>query len=91
MPQVTKKVTEQLVPMLRQQPGFQGYCAFASGQGDVISVSMFRDAASAEAANAQVRSWVQANLLDLLPDPPEVLTGKAAIEAMQAASAAPQR
>ncbi|MBC4014752.1 hypothetical protein [Siccirubricoccus deserti] len=89
MPQVTRKVTEPLLPVSRRQPCFQGYGAFASSRGGVISVSMFRDAASAKAANAQVGGWVQTNRLDLLPGPPEVLTGNAAIEGIQAATAVP--
>ena len=34
----------------------------ANGKGDIVTVSVFRDAATANAANARVRDWVQANL-----------------------------
>jgi hypothetical protein len=53
-----------------------GYCCFASEDGHIVSVSAFDDQRSAEAANAEVREWVGANLRDALPDPPEVLAGE---------------
>ena len=33
------KVQQGFVPMLKGQPGFQGYAAFASEQGDIIAVA----------------------------------------------------
>ncbi len=70
------KVRDGLVPLLRQAPGFRSYCCFASEDGHIVSVSAFDDQRSAEAANAEVREWVGANLRDALPDPPEVLAGE---------------
>ena len=32
-----------LVPLLKWAPGFRGYCAFASEDGHVVSVSVFDD------------------------------------------------
>ena len=69
-------VRDRLVPLLRGAPGFKGYCAFASEDGHLVSVSVFDDRPTADAANAKVRGWVQANLRDALPDPPEVLAGE---------------
>ena len=71
------QVRDGLVPMLRRAPGFKGYCAFASEDGHLISVSVFDDRQSAVRANEQARGWVVSNLGGLLPDPPEVLAGEA--------------
>ncbi len=76
MDRLAPQVRDGLVPLLRQAPGFKGYCAFASEDGHVVSVSIFDDQQSAEAANDRVRQWVAANLRDALPDPPEVLAGE---------------
>ena len=69
-------VRDGLVPQLKRAPGFKGYCAFASEDGHLVSVSAFGDRPTAEAANAKVREWVAADLRDALPDPPEVLAGE---------------
>jgi hypothetical protein len=70
-------VRDGLVPLLRRAPGFKGYCAFASEDGHVVSVTVFDDRTTAVRANEQARGWVAANLRNLLPDPPEVLAGEA--------------
>jgi hypothetical protein len=75
------QVRDGLVPLLRQAPGFRSYCALASEDGHLVSVSSFDDRPTADAANARVREWVAANLRDALPDPPEVLAGEVRREA----------
>jgi hypothetical protein len=77
MDRLVPLVVDGLVPLLKQSPGFRGYCTFASEDGHIISVSVFDDKASADAANDRVRGWVASNLRDLLPDPPEVIMGEA--------------
>jgi hypothetical protein len=77
MDRLAPPVRDGLVPLLKQAPGFRGYCAFASEDGHVVSVSVFDDRDTAVRATDQVRGWVQSNLRDLLPDPPEVLAGEA--------------
>jgi hypothetical protein len=70
------QVRDGLVPLLKQAAGFRSYCALASEDGHIVSVSVFDDQSSAEAANDRVRQWVAANLKDALPDPPEVVAGE---------------
>ena len=77
MDRLAPPVRDGLVPLLKRAPGFKGYCAFASEDGHVVSVSVFDDRDTATRATDQVRGWVQSNLRDLLPDPPEVLAGEA--------------
>ncbi len=74
---LVQPVRDGLVPLLKRAPGFRGYCAFASEDGPVVSVSVFDDRDAAVRATDQVRGWVQSNLRDLLPDPPGVLSGEA--------------
>jgi len=76
MDRLAPQVRDGLVPLLKQAPGFRSYCALASGDGHLVSVSAFDDQRFAEAANERVRGWVSADLRDALPDPPEVLAGE---------------
>src|SRR5215210_4786433 len=73
------KVRDGFVPILRQAPGFKGYCVFASEDGHAVTASVFDDREGAMRANEQARDWVAANLRDLVPDPPEVLAGEAVL------------
>jgi len=74
--EIAPRIERELVPMLKGQPGFKGYLALASEQGDAVSVTIFEDRDRAARANEQARGWVQANLRDALPDPPEVFAGE---------------
>jgi hypothetical protein len=69
-------VREGFVPLLRRTAGFKGYCAFASEDGHVVSVTIFDDRLSAMRAEDRVREWVVSNLRDLLPNPPETTAGE---------------
>jgi hypothetical protein len=77
MDRLVQPVRDGLVPLLKRAAGFRGYCAFASEDGHVVSVSVFDDRGTAVHATDQVREWVASNLRDMLPDPPEVLAGEA--------------
>ena len=70
------RVRDGFVPLLRRAAGFKGYCALASEDGHVVSVTIFSDRQTALRVEDQVRDWVVSNLRDLLPNPPEVIEGK---------------
>lgn len=48
-------VRDGFVPLLRQAAGFKGYCAFASEDGHVVSVTIFEDRPAAMRADDRVR------------------------------------
>jgi len=72
---VFRKVEAGLVPMLKARPGFRLYCALLNEEGEGVSVTALDEREQAIQANEQVFGWVEANLRDLLPDPPEVIAG----------------
>ena len=76
---VFRKVEAGLVPMLKGQPGFRLYCAFLNEEGEGVSVTAFDEREQAIRANERVFGWVEANLRDLLPNPPEVVAGECGI------------
>jgi hypothetical protein len=59
-------VRDGFVPLLRRAPGFRGYCAFASEDGHVVSVTLFYDRQTAMRAEDRVRDWVVSNLSSAL-------------------------
>jgi heme-degrading monooxygenase HmoA len=56
------KVQQGLVPMLKDQPGFLGYAALASEQGDVVAIGIWKDAAAMTNARSKIGAWVTGNL-----------------------------
>jgi hypothetical protein len=74
-----------LVPLLKAHQGFHGYVAFGSEQGDIVSCSIYADAAAAVRSADQVRGWVQGNLKGIMPDAPtETFSGTVGMHAMVA-------
>jgi hypothetical protein len=80
--QLAPRVSQGFVPILRQYQGFVAYCAFGGQDGDIYSIGLFETKQAGEAANARAREWVQANLRDLGPDPPEVIQGEVLNQAL---------
>ncbi len=60
--EAASKVQQGFVPMLKGQPGFHGYAAFASEQGDIIACTIWESAAAAANSRDDVRAWVRRNL-----------------------------
>ena len=68
------KVQQGFVPMLKSQPGFQGYAAFASEQGDIIACTIWESAVAAANSRDDVRGWVRRNLPGFM-EPTERFSG----------------
>ena len=79
------KVQQGFVPMLKGQPGFHGYAAFASEQGDIVAVTIWEDADALTNSRDKIRAWVTGNLTGF-DEPTERFHG----EVGQHALAAPQ-
>jgi heme-degrading monooxygenase HmoA len=81
MDKIAPKVKAGLVPILARATGFKGYCAIKAESGDGVSVTLFESEDQATQANEQARSWVQSEMRDLLPDPPEIFAGNVVVHA----------
>ena len=64
------KVEQGFVPLIRGCPGFRGYAALASEQGDIWAVTVWEDAAAAAASRDKIRGWVRDNLRGIAPEEP---------------------
>jgi hypothetical protein len=77
--EVCRKIAESFAPMLKRTPGFIAYYAVDGGGGTMATVSIFSIERMAHDSNEQAAKWLQANVSDLQPDPPEIISGKAEV------------
>jgi hypothetical protein len=56
------KVQKGFVPLLKGQPGFLGYAAFASEQGDIIALHLWESADTLANSRGEMTEWVRTNL-----------------------------
>jgi heme-degrading monooxygenase HmoA len=81
MDEIAPKVKQGLVSILAGSAGFKGYCAVKADSGDGVSVTLFESEDQATRANELAKSWVQSEMRDLLPDPPEIFAGNVVVSA----------
>jgi len=62
---LSSRAEQGILPILQAQPGFRAY-SVATGDGEVLSLSVWDTVAEAEAGNATVGSWVASNMADEL-------------------------
>jgi hypothetical protein len=74
--EVARRVNEGFVPLISDMQGFVAYFALNAGQGEFGSVSVFEDQQSAEESNRVAEDWVNQNLSELLPTPPDFAAGE---------------
>jgi heme-degrading monooxygenase HmoA len=81
--EAARRARDHIVPLLRARPRFRGYCAFVTPTGDAAySVSVFDDRGAAMEAHRLVRTWIEANMRDLVPEEPTVVAGAAVFHAV---------
>jgi quinol monooxygenase YgiN len=76
--EAVQRTRDHVLPLVQGRPGFRGYCAFITEQGDAAySVSLFDDRDTALDAHQRVRKWIETNMRDLMPDEPRITAGEA--------------
>ena len=71
-----RRVQQGFVPILQGMPGFVAYYFADSGDGTMISTSVFESSEGAEESTRRASAWVAENLAELLPNPPMVTAGE---------------
>ena len=75
--ELTGKVNETLMPLLKELPGFDGYYLVDAGNGPFTSFSLFETREQSEASTKLVSKWIRDEKLDrLLPNEPKIMSGK---------------
>jgi hypothetical protein len=74
--EVTRKVDEEFIPIIKDADGFLAYYVVNVGAGEVATVSVFEDQVGAEESIRMAADWIRQNLAALLPNPPEITAGE---------------
>jgi hypothetical protein len=74
--ELVKKIDENLLPALKDLPGFNGYSLIDAGAGVMTSVSFFDTAAQADESTRITGSWLREQTLErALPNAPKITAG----------------
>jgi hypothetical protein len=76
--EVARRAIEEFAPQLREAPGFQAYWVVDAGDGVLATISVFESEEAAEESTAAAATWVQENMPNQVPNPPQVTKGDAA-------------
>src|SRR3972149_194051 len=74
--EITRRVMEGFLPIIRGTQGFIGYYIVETGDGILATVSLFQKQKAAEDSNTAAASWVKANLAALIPNAPQITAGE---------------
>ena len=73
--ELSRRVQEGFVPLVRQMKGFGGYYLINGGPDVLITISVFDSADEAIASNEKAADWVRNNVLEATRGLPEVMVG----------------
>jgi hypothetical protein len=74
--EIVKNAEDNLLPKLRELPGFGSYSLIDAGNGVMTSVSFFDTAAQTDESTRVAGSWLrEAKLETALPNPPKITSG----------------
>jgi len=74
--EVLKKVDENLLPLLKDLPGFNGYSLIDAGNGVIASVGFFDTQVQADESTRIAGSWLREQKLETaLPNRPKITAG----------------
>ena len=77
--EITRRVENGFVPLIRHVPGFVDYYLVDAGNGTVVSLTVYEDRAGEEESIRLAAEFVREQLADLIPNPPEVMAGEVRI------------
>ena len=75
--ELTRKVSETLVPKLEKLSGFKGYYLVDAGNGVFTSLGLFETLEQGMESTKFVTTWIREEKLDtILPHAPKITSGK---------------
>jgi len=75
--ELTRKVSETLVPKLEKLSGFKGYYLVDAGNGVFTSLGLFETPEQGMESTKFVTTWIREEKLDtILPNAPKITSGK---------------
>ena len=79
--EVTRRVQDSFVPLLRELPGFRGYYLLDGGPDVLISIRVFDSPEEALASNEIAADWIRNHVLEFVKGMPEVMAGEVLVAA----------
>lgn len=73
--ELTRRVGEGFLPLMRQMQGFRSYYLLDGGPDVLITISLFDSADEAFASNEKAADWVRNHVLEFTRGMPEVMVG----------------
>ena len=74
--EVFQKANDGFVPTISTVPGFVGYYGLDAGNGELVTISLFKDQTGTQESERVAEEWVRKNVSHLLQTPPEITTGE---------------
>ena len=75
--ELTRKVSETLVPKLEKLPGFKGYFLIEADNGIFSSLGLFETPEQGKESSNVVATWIREEKLEtLIPNTPKITSGK---------------
>ena len=75
--ELTRKVSETLVPKLEKLSGFEGYFLVDAGNGVFTSLSLFETPEQGMESTKFVATWIRDEKLDtIIPNEPKITSGR---------------
>ncbi len=78
--EIVRLVQSGFVPIIRAVNGFREYHLIAGNNGELTTVSLFDNQASAEESARKASGWVQQNLAQYLQGTPQASTGQVMVD-----------
>jgi hypothetical protein len=73
--ELTRRVNEGFVPLIREAPGFIAYYALFDGDESWSTISIFESPDQAVKSNETAAEWVEQNVASLVSQGPEICAG----------------
>ncbi|HEX7255943.1 MAG TPA: hypothetical protein VF236_08460 [Gaiellaceae bacterium] len=75
--ELSKRVSESLVPKLSKLPGFAGYYLIEGENGVMSSLGLFDNVEQADESTRIAATWIRDEHLEaVFPNPPKITSGK---------------
>jgi hypothetical protein len=75
--EMMERAKQELIPRLAEISGFDGYYLLTEDRQTIVSVGLFETPTGAEESTRVAAAFIrEANLEDVIPNPPQVITGE---------------
>jgi hypothetical protein len=78
--EISRRVRDEFVPMVRDVPGFVAYYVVDAGGGKISSVTICEDREGVEESTARAADWIEERIASLIESGPEITIGEITVD-----------